>query len=173
MPRYLLGTQSVIDAAKRLGRPPEHWMHTAATRGIYEDDVVISAVTAVNLQMGLNVALAKATTTAEKFRLDAIKKNAEELIDRFVRGGHVIPVTKEIADRWGELLDYDLFFKTEDGRGAKYKFDEKLVFATAIVGAAGIPFILVDKHQAAHDDLAALGLLVEDPYQLDYGAVGP
>jgi predicted nucleic acid-binding protein len=170
--RYLLGTQSVVDIAKALDLAPERWMNTAAKRGIYNDDVVISAVTGMNLLMGLDAAMAKAATAAEKARLSAIRKNAELLIDRFVRGGHVVAVTKEIADQWQELLDYDLFFKTPDGR-AEYKFNEKLVFATAIAGIDRIPFILVDRHQPAHDDLASLGLRVEDPYQLDYEAIGP
>jgi predicted nucleic acid-binding protein len=169
--RYLLGTQSVVDIAKAVDLPPERWINVAAKRGIYDDDVAISAVTGMNLLMGLEAATAKVATAAEKGRLSAIRKNAELLIDRFVRGGRVIAVTKEIADRWRELLDYNLFFQTQGGQNREYRFNEKLVFATAIAGIDSIPFILVDRHQPAHDDLASLGLLVEDPYQIDYGAI--
>src|SRR3954453_22669641 len=101
--RYLLGTQSVVDIAKAIDLPPERWINVAAKRGIYHDDVAISAVTGMNLLMGLEAATAKVATAAEKGRLSAIRKNAELLIDRFVRGGRVIAVTKEIADRWREL----------------------------------------------------------------------
>ncbi len=56
-----------------------------------------------------------------------------------------MPVTKDIADRWGQLLTFTLTYTEPDGTVRDYDFRERLVMASAIEGIDGIPFTLVDK----------------------------
>ena len=100
------------------------------------------------------------------------RKNTETFIGRLVNTGSIVPVTKEIADRWGELLEFDLSYETFGGRRKEYRFDQKIVLASAIVGTGGTPFTLVEKNNTALDVLTILGLLIEDPYEFSYGEAG-
>jgi hypothetical protein len=171
MARYLLGTQCLMDVAKSIGLPPQRWFETAAKRGIDRSDVFISAVSPMILRTAFETAAKRSADAATKANYAAIRKNTDILTGRLVSAGSVVPMTKEIADRWGELLELKLTYENKTGEVAEYKFPEKLVFATAMVGIDGVPFSLVEKSQQAHGALAALGLLVEDPYQLDYEEV--
>ncbi|MDP6344272.1 MAG: hypothetical protein QF578_06580 [Alphaproteobacteria bacterium] len=159
MPRYLLGSQCLVDIARRVQSPAEQWFATAGERGIDASDVYISAVTPMILRSTFKAAAPSPTVTA-------IRENSENLVNRFARSRQLAPVTQEIADRWGQLLDFDLSRETADGETKLYRFQEKLVLATAIEGLDGRPFVLVDKRQSAHDKLAPLGLDLEDPYEL-------
>lgn len=161
MPRYLLGSQCVLDIAKRIGCPPEQWFLATDKRGINARDVYISAVT----PMILASAFARVEQTPD---IAAIRANSDKLITRFDRAGRIAPVTKEIADRWGELLEFDLTYETADGETKLYRFHQKLVLATAIEGLDGRPFTLVDKRQKAHQDLESLGLVLEDPHDMAF-----
>jgi hypothetical protein len=173
MPRYLLSTQSVVDIAKKIGRPPQRWFETAANRGIDRSHVFISAVTPMILRTTFEADAKNNPDVATKAANAAVRRNTDEFIHRLVNIGSIVPVSKEIADRWGELLEYDLTYETFDGRHKEYRFHEKVVLATAIVGTGSTPFTLVEKRNAALDALAALGLLVEDPYELSYEEPGP
>lgn len=161
MARYLLGSQCLVDFAKRLDLPPERWLLTAADRSIDARDIYISAVT----PMIIGAAFDKALQTPE---LECLRSNVDTLIERYVARDLVAPVTKSIADLWGKLLvlTTPLTYVSGAGKAEEYHFHEKLVFATAIEGMSGRPFILVERRQKAHDTLAPLGIVVEDPYQV-------
>jgi hypothetical protein len=173
MPRYLLSTQSVVDIAKKIGRPPQRWWETAASRDIDRSHVFISAVTPMILRATFAADAKNNPDPARKAANAAIRRNTDEFIHRLVNIGSVISVSKEIADRWGELLDYDLTYETFDGRHKQYGVHETVVLATAIVGTGSTPFVLVEKRNSALDVLAPFGLLVEDPYELSYEEPGP
>jgi len=161
MPRYLLGSQCLVDIAKSTGLAPEQWFRTVESRGVDGRDVYISAVT----PMILTSAFDRATQLPA---LAAIRGNSDTLITRFVRAGQMAPITKEIADRWGELPEFDLTYETANGEIKCYPFQQKLVLATAIEGLDGRPFTLVDKRQKAHQDLESLGLVLEDPHDMAF-----
>jgi hypothetical protein len=162
MARYLLGSQCLVDVAKRVGLAPEIWLTKAGDRGIDARDVYISAVS----PMIIEAAFRGAPRTPE---LQRLRDNVDMLTQRYVAGGLVAPITKNIADLWGKLLvlDTDLTYVNSAGKTELYNFHEKLVFATAIEGISGRPFILVERHQKAHDTLAPLGLVLEDPFQVN------
>jgi hypothetical protein len=153
MRRYLLGVQTFVDIAKNANLPGQRWLQTAEARGIDMRDVYISAV----LPMMVFGVLDQAPKSAY---FQQLRENAETLIQRFVDRKLVVPVTKEIADRWGKILPLSYTYQTAVGETKKYTFHEKLVFATALEGIEGRPFVLVDRRQEAHQ---SLNLTVEDP----------
>ena len=173
MARYLLATQCVMDIAKMIGLPPQRWFETAAERGIDHSDVFISAVTPMILRATFEAAAKKTADAATKAGHTAIRRNAEIFVHRLANIGCIIPVSQEIADRWGELLELDLSYKTFEGQYNEYRFHEKIVLASAIAGTGSTPFMLVERRNAALDALTALGLRVEDPYDLSNEESGP
>ncbi len=156
MPRYLLSTQTLVDVAKQAGLPAQKWLEAAGDRGIQPSDVHISAVSPM--------ILTRAFRQAERTPAHAaVRRACESLVKRFAQAGQVVPVTKEIADRWGELLDYELTYTTAAGEAKLFGSHETLVMATAIEGLEGRPFVLVSKRQPAHATLKPRGLQLEDP----------
>lgn len=158
MARYLLGTQCFVDIAKRANLIPEQWLEDLDPRRVPGKDVQISAVTPMILTWTFD-------QEAKSPYNEALRQLCESLVKRFVFRKRVVPVTKEIADRWGQLLAFDLKHSRPDGTLEDYDYRERLVMATAIEGVEGLPFVLVDKRQAAHAALAPLGLQLEDPYE--------
>ncbi|HYL76640.1 MAG TPA: hypothetical protein VEU96_20670 [Bryobacteraceae bacterium] len=157
---YLLGSQCLIDIAKRIDLPPERWLAAAGERGIDGKEIYISAVTPMILASAFERAHQNAA-------LQALRENTEILITRLARSGQVAPVTMDIADRWGKLLKLTLEYIASPGHTKPYHDPERLVLATAIEGLLGRPFVLVEKRQPAHGALASLGLVLEDPYELN------
>jgi hypothetical protein len=155
MPRYLLGSQCLVDIAKQSGLAPERWLTGAGVRGIDGRDIYISAVTPMIVARGLK---------GNDPDLVRMRENLDMLIDRYVQRDQVAPVTKNIADEWGKILDLSLAYVNAKGETKLYAFHEKLVLATAIEGLNGRPFVFVERHQPAHDVLAPRGLALEDPY---------
>ena len=156
MARYLLGTQCLVDIAKQDGLPAQRWLEAAGRRGIHLSDVYISAVTPMILTRAFKRA---AQTPAHQ----AIRQACEHLVRRYAQAGQVVPVTREIADRWGDLIDYDLPYTNASGETKLFDSHEKLVMATAIEGVDGRPFTLVSRRHDAHRILQPLGLQLEDP----------
>lgn len=174
MPQYLLATQTLVDIAKRDGNAAIKWIEEAHLRDpmVDEADVFISAVTPALLTRVFRLE----PRTAEHV---SIRQACEALIDRFVQAGQVADVTKGIADTWAELmpiaLEYEKRIDAERARQegtpptpplGHYSLGEKLVFATAMKGTEGRPYILVTRRQPAHDALIGMGLEIEDPYAL-------
>lgn len=157
MPRYLLGSQCLVDIAKRSALPPELWLNGADDRGIDGRDIYISAVTPMIVARGLK---------EDDPNFAGMRDNLDGLIDRYMQWNQVAPVTKKIADEWGKILDLSLHYVNSKGEKKLYAFHEKLVLATAIEGLNGRPFTLVERHQPAHDVLAPRGLVLEDPYEV-------
>lgn len=156
MPRYLLSTQALLDVAKQAGLPAQRWLEAAGARGIQSSDVHISAVSPM--------ILTRAFRQAEQSPAhDAVRRACESLVKRFAQAGQVVPVTQEIADRWGELLEYELSYTNAAGESKLFDSHEKLVMATAIEGIDGRPFVLVSRRHPAHGALKPLGLQLEDP----------
>src|SRR5580658_4430930 len=145
MPHYLLGSQCLLDIAKGIGQPPQVWLQSAGERGIDGADIYISAVTPMILAATFDAA-------AQSPVNQRLRDNAERLVQRYVQQNQVAPVTKEIADQWGKLLPLDLTHGESSGIVKLYRYPEKLVFATAIVGIGGRAFTLVDRRQQAHYD---------------------
>jgi hypothetical protein len=159
MPRYLLGSQCLVDIAKGIDLAPQRWLRDAGDRGIDGSDIYISAVTPMIL--GANFEAAPKSPTNQRLR-----ENVEKLVQRYVAANLVAPITKDIADEWGKILPLDLTHRQSSGVEKAYTFHEKLVFATAIAGIDGRAFTLVERRQKAHNDLAVMGLVIEDPYQV-------
>jgi hypothetical protein len=154
MARYLLGSQCVVDIAKRIQLAPERWFDGAGAKGIDGRDIFISAITPTILSR----ALRGDSKTAP------LRNALEKLIDRFVQLRQVAEVTKGIADKWDEIVDLSLDYVNTKGVTKPYSSLERMVLATAIEGLDGRPFILVERHQPAHDELQAHGLELTDPY---------
>lgn len=154
MARYLLGSQCVVDIAKRIRLAPERWFDGAGARGIDGRDIYLSAITPTILSRALR----------GNSKTKPLQKSLEVLIDRFVQLRQVAPVTKRIADKWDEIVDLPLEYVNAKGVTKPYSSLERMVLATAIEGLDGRPFLLVERHQPAHDVLKAYGLELTDPY---------
>jgi hypothetical protein len=156
MARYLLGSQCVVDIVKRVNMPPQRWVEEADARGIDGRDVYISAMTPTILR--------RAARTDPGLAL--LQSNLDLFTDRYLQRGQIAAITKRIADKWDDLVDLQLNYLNRKGAAVPYSSREKLVLATAIEGLDGRPFILVERHQPAHDTLRPYGLELEDPYQV-------
>lgn len=165
MPRYLIGTNCLVEIAKGTKRPPQLWLDNAVHRLIDQTDIYISAVTPMILNVAFEFQKREASDAARSLQLAQLHSNVTTLVDRFVAMSLVAPVTKEIADTWGELLPLELGFQNAKGRPDRYNFQEKLVLATAIRGINGRPFTLLERRDSAHQALESRGLVVEDPYE--------
>jgi len=155
--RYLLGTQCVVDLARGANLPPERWLKSLDPKQVVASDIRISVVTPMILT---------ATFAAQEQTpfVAALKQACESLLRRFVLGKRMVPVSKEIADRWGTLLPFTLTYLNIDNQPADYDFRERLIMATAIEGVDGLPFTLVDRTQPGHTALKPIGLQLLDPY---------
>jgi hypothetical protein len=80
MARYLLGSQCVVDIAKRIQLAPERWFEGAGAKGIDGRDIFISAITPTILSR----ALRGDSKTAP------LRNALEKLIDRFVSFGRLL-----------------------------------------------------------------------------------
>lgn len=156
MPRYLLGTQCVVDIARRANLPPQRWFESLDQKTVPARNVVISAVTPMILTETFK-------NPATPF-VAALGQACDDLVRRFVDGHRVVPVTKGIADRWGLLLNFPLTYVNAGKQEVEYDYREKLVIASAIEGLDGIPFMLVERSQPAHAALEPQGLKIHDPY---------
>lgn len=162
MPQYLLSTQALLDIAARDGNAAQRWFEEADLRDppVYSDDIFISAISPaiVNLLIG---------SMAPSADREALRLSSLALIERFIGRQQVVDITKGIADTWATLVPIRLTYTTAAGRQGDYANSEKLVFATAIAGTEGRPFVLVTSRQPAHAELEKLGLTVEyvsDPH---------
>jgi hypothetical protein len=158
MPQYLLATQTLVDIAKRDGNSAVKWIEEGHLKdpAVDDADVYISAVTPGLLRNLFR----REPPSAE---LAALHEACDALIDRFVQAGQVVDVTKAIADTWADLMAMTLEYERPANQGTgRYSLGERLVFATAIRGVEGRPFLLVARRQPAHAVLAAMGLQLEE-----------
>lgn len=166
MPQYLLATQTLLDIAKRDGNPAYQWFDTATPdRGVPVEDILISAVSPAIIEHSFR-------TRPSSIELRHFHDLVVRTVDRFVRAGLVVDITKDIADMWGRLhaeqLTYEISPAAADQprQTGLYASHEKFVFATALIGIGGRPLTLVTRVHDAHRQLAAIGLLTEDPYEI-------
>jgi hypothetical protein len=166
MSRYLMSSQCVFDVIKRRNLNAELWLEAADSRGIYADDICISAVTPMTIRWQLEQALtaARAKPEAAVHPVPVIRDfidQANRLFEDFARDDRIIAMDHRIAARWGDLLDMRITYRDPDGRPFEVPSATKVEIATALVGRGDFPFVYVDYHQDAHADIP--GLTVENP----------
>lgn len=166
MSRYLMSSQCVFDVIKRRNLNAELWLEAADSRGIYADDICISAVTPMTIRWQLEQALtaARAKPEAAVYPVPVIRDfidQANRLFEDFARDDRIIAMDHRIAARWGDLLDMRITYRDLDGRPFEVPSATKVEIATALVGRGDFPFVYVDYHQDGHADIP--GLTVENP----------
>jgi predicted nucleic acid-binding protein len=162
--RYLLSSQSLLDIARRQGRPAEKWLESATEQGVDARDVCISAVAPMNVLGLVQAEIAKAAASRTPSALLAwrtLEDNIRNYVLDLAADDRIVPMDHHIAERWGILLDCEIQYI--DPAGVPYAIGsaEKLEIATAMIGRHGIPFIYVAEKQDVHATLAEL--VVESP----------
>lgn len=166
MSRYLMSSQCVFDVIKRRNLDAELWLEAADSRGIYADDVCISAVTPMTIRWRLEQALAAARTNPEAadYPVPVLRDfidQADRLFEDFARDDRIIAMDHRIASRWGDLLDMRITYRSPDGQPYDVPSATKVEIATALVGRGDFPFVYVDYHQDGHAEIP--GLAIENP----------
>ncbi|KCZ52631.1 hypothetical protein [Hyphomonas pacifica] len=166
MSRYLLSSQCVFDIIKRRNLDAELWLEAADARGLYADDICISAVTPMTIQWQLEQALAYARAHPEttEYPVPVIKEfidQANRFFEEFARHDRIIPMDHKIASKWGDLLDMKITFQDQDGRDYDVPSATKVEIATALIGRGDFPLVYVDYHQDGHASIP--NLAVENP----------
>ena len=166
MSRFLLSSQSAFDIIKRRNLDAELWLMAADARGIYADDICISAVTPMTIQWELEqaIAAARANPATAVLPVPVLKdfsQQANRLFEDFARDDRIIAMDHKIAFRWGDLLDMRITFSAPNGTNYEVPSATKVEIATALVGHGDFPLVYVDYHQDGHADIP--GLVVENP----------
>lgn len=172
MPRYLLSTRTLLALATGRDSPERRWMDGAAAKGVVNSDIYYSAVAPMRLNRDLDDRIAAARSGQPLLDgdnvpdLQLVRSNAARLFANY----QPIPVSVEIADMWGSLLDTRMeYSRLKPDRSVEleaFSSSEKLEMATAIVGEHGISLTYVDQVAPGHDLIT--GLRVENPAHL-YG----
>jgi hypothetical protein len=152
---YLLGTQCLLDIAKKDGNKAEQWYKSLATQGLYlGSDVYISAFSVVQLRFFF---VNHPPVTAGDRTLIS---NVEKLIRKFKNAGGVLGCPAEAAYYWAERLgEHVTYDQPQPPR--KLPAEEAVVLATAAVNNGGNSCVLVDRRQQIHQ---TLNIRVHDPY---------
>ncbi len=166
MSRYLLSSQCVFDIVKRRNLDAEIWLEATDARGIYADDICISAVTPMTIQWELEqaIAAARANPGVADDPVPVLKdfsQQANRFFEDFARDNRIIAMDHKIAARWGDLLDMRITFRAPDGTPFDVASATKVEIATALVGRGDFPLVYVDYHQDGHSEIP--GLVVENP----------
>ena len=166
MSRYLISSQCVFDIIKRRNLDAELWLEAADARGIYADDICISAVVPMTIQWQLEqtLAAARAQPHVATYPVPLLKDfidQANSFFEDFAREDRIIAMDHKIARRWGDLLDMRITFTDPSGKKYDVPSSTKVELATALVGRGDFPFVYVDYHQDGHDIVP--GLAVENP----------
>ena len=140
MSRYLMSSQCVFDVIKRRNLDAELWLEAADSRGIYADDVCISAVTPMTIRWRLEQALAAARTNPEAadYPVPVLRDfidQADRLFEDFARDDRIIAMDHRIASRWGDLLDMRITYRSPDGQPYDVPSATKVEIATALAPA--------------------------------------
>ena len=175
MSRYLLSSQCVFDVIKRRNLDAELWLKAADARGVYADDICISAVTPMiirgQLEQVLSAARAKPETA--EYPVPALRDfvdQANRFFEDFARDERIIAMDHRIAARWGDLLDMRITYKDLDGQSFDLPSATKVEIATALVGRGDFPFVYVDYHQDGHANIPEL--TVENPEDIAHKRYG-
>ena len=166
MSRYLLSSQCVFDIIKRRNLDAELWLEAADARGLYADDICISAVTPMTILWQLEQALADARANPEKaeYPVPVIRDfidQANRFFEEFARNDRIIAMDHKIATRWGDLLDMKITYTDPDRNDYAVASATKIELATALVGRGDFPLVYVDYHQDGHADVP--NLAIENP----------
>ncbi|MEL7519040.1 MAG: hypothetical protein AAFN48_08810 [Pseudomonadota bacterium] len=166
MPRYLLTTQTLINLARKQNLAAERWVEGATGRGVFSDDLYISAVTRPRIDLIVQDYLQKIAdgTAPEDLTEDYVRRlaeNASKLCDIFEAAGRILSANEAVLTRWVSLLN-----DTKLGRGKGKAFAplssiERLEIATAAAGHNGKTYILLGKNEPHLKRIN--GLQIEDP----------
>jgi hypothetical protein len=153
MATYVLGTQCLLDIAKKDGNKAQLWYEALAAQGVYFGDVCISAFSVALIRFHFDD---KPPSTPGDRQLQS---NVNHLIDQFKTAGAVIGCSPDAlyywADNLGQGVQYDQPPPAHDV-GA-----EAIVLATIAVAPLSAQYTLVDRRQAVHQQLT---ITVHDPY---------
>lgn len=166
MARYLLSSQCAFDIIKRRNLDAEIWFETADARGIYLDEVYISAVTPMTILWQLEQLLAaeRANPGSTDFPVPVLKDfidQANRFFEDFAEEDRIVAMDHKIAERWGDLLDMKITYTSPDGSPYDVPSAIKVEIATALVGRGDFPLVYVDYHQNGHQQIPKLA--VENP----------
>ncbi|WP_136661751.1 hypothetical protein [Nitratireductor sp. XY-223] len=165
MTPYLLSSQSALDIAKRLNLPAERWLEAAVSRGLYEDDICISAVVPMTVMhtIEMEIAAARSEKDPTLASLGKLKTNAQRFLAAFQQSDRIVAMDQQIASRWGDLLDMTITYADPNGVAYEIESAEKVELATASIGRDGRGFVYVERRQSAHRTIP--DLVVECPYE--------
>jgi predicted nucleic acid-binding protein len=147
---YLLGTQSLVELARRVPNPVKRWADSIPTTG---DQIYISVVSIGQIQSEI-----------DKLRPDDPEKPLWQAHFRAAVAQfspmYVLGVDESIAMRWATLLPLTLTTTDKSGQQVDLAADSRLLLATAMERN----LIVVDAVEHYHRVLAAHGLRSFDPY---------
>ena len=159
MARFLLGTQTFVDLAKTDESQPRKWLDNAYdTRGVIDTDTAISSATSVSVHRHFLDLQARGEMDA---RLLTLQTRCARYEQAFRERGNILPIDDDVVLAWKQNARLDLRYVGPDGKPYTIGLEEQLLIATAIARR----LTLLNRRQPAHQDLAFLGLLVEDPYE--------
>jgi len=153
MAMYVLGTQCLLDIAKKDGNPAQRWFEGLAARNIHLGDVCISAISVVFLRFYFDDHPPQSPATRQ------LQTNLNLLIDQFKTAGAVLGCSREAVYYWADTLGNNVQY--DQPPPARAIDIEALVLATVAVPPPGRQYTLVDRAQAVHQQLS---IAVHDPY---------
>lgn len=149
---YILGTQCLLDIAKKDGNKAQQWFEALAGQGIQFGDVCISALSIAQLRFFFDK---HPPATPGDRQLQA---NVALLTAQFETADAVIGLSVAAAKYWAHSIGENLIYHHPRQRPMG---TEALVLATVAVGHQGTSCTLADRLQPVHTQL---GITVHDPY---------
>jgi hypothetical protein len=150
---FVLGTQCLLDIAKKDGNKAQQWYDALAGRGVHFGDVCISAFSVAVVRFFFDDN--PPSTPADR----QLKTNVNHLIDLFKTAGAVIGCSTEAIYYWADNLGNGVQY--DQPPPAKDIGVETLLLATLTVAHPSTQYTLVDRRQAVHQQL---NITVHDPY---------
>jgi hypothetical protein len=155
MKTYLIGTQCLLDIAKKDGNKASQWYDSLASQGLYlGTHVLISAFSVAQLRFFFHKH--PAITPGDW----SLIRNVNKVIRIFENAGGVLGCPAEAAYYWAETLGPSVTYNRPPPPRA-LPAEEAIVVATAAVHNGGHSYVLVDREQEIHQ---VLRIAVHDPY---------
>ncbi len=156
MPGYLLGTEALIDFARRTDNPVWRWLRAIPVsrfQGAFHASVVSFGQwrSTIDNNRSIDAAIRHTWNTAyAALRREFVSPE-----------GRLLGVDAETAEVWARLRELELeYLDPRSGTRGKLAQDDRLIVATALAR----DLVLVERHQPYHVKLSGLGLQVHDPY---------
>jgi hypothetical protein len=157
VPRFLLGSECLLELARGVDNPQRRWLRASRVRGIVLPDLAISAMSPALIARTFRMR-EQSAGTLDATMLD-LRERCELMIQEHRIRGTILPVSDEAVSRWRLMDSLELRYRRRDGTDYPMGIEEQLVLATAMAAH----LTLVDRRQPAHAVLAPPGLLIEDP----------